>query len=126
MTNKLTQAQIDRHDEVDNAIYALLLELAGKVDREDELEWDMEHIGDIRELFEDVICHRLKIMSPMELYPWIKNCDNCDHYDKIDCSGGLCRIDGGGDDAQCTGVTDGDVCDRWKSDKDAWTQPIKS
>jgi hypothetical protein len=115
MAKELTQGQIDRHDEVDNAIYALLLELAGKVDREDELEWDMEHIGDIRELFEDVICRRLKIMSPMDFYPWIKECGGCYFFDD-----GICRKVGGDDDAQCTGVCEDDQgCDRWKDISEA-------
>lgn len=121
-TKELPEAQIDRQDVVDNAIYNLLLELSGKT--EDELEQDMEHIGDIRDVVQEVICDRLKIMSPMDFYPWIKSCGNCDCFDQTFKQGGVCRIDGGDDDAQCADVACEGCCDRWKNDKEAWT--IKS
>lgn len=110
----LPQEQLDRIDEVDSGIHELLMGLAGE-----DLDFDMEHIGDIRDTVQEVICDRLKLMSKYDFYPWIKECGGCNHYDKIDCSGGLCRVTGGSDDAQCTGVTDCDVCDKWQDADEA-------
>lgn len=118
---ELTQSQLDRCDAVDAAIHQLLLELTGKT--EDELEQDMEHIGDIRDAVQEVICDRLKIMSPMDFYPWIKSCGNCDCYKSDNVSplgtiNGSCSLDG-----SLKPVSDEGCCERWKNDKEAWTQP---
>jgi hypothetical protein len=64
----LTQEQVERQDFVDNAIFDLIREVNPTAQ---ELGWDMEVIGDIR----DTICtyfeHKLKCFSEMEFYPWL-------------------------------------------------------
>jgi hypothetical protein len=68
---ELTGAQADRQDCVDSAIHALLNDLAiGQ-----EIEWDMEFIGDVREVVQEIICDRLKLMTEMEFYPYIEDED---------------------------------------------------
>ncbi len=64
----LTQKQIDPQDFVDDEIYKLLNNLAGK-----ELEWDTELIGSVRDIIAQEFEQRA-IMSQKELYPWI-GCD---------------------------------------------------
>jgi hypothetical protein len=65
----LTQRQIEQQEFVDDAIYELLNNLAGK-----ELEWDSELIGSVRDVIAQEFEQR-EIMAAKELYPWI-GCDN--------------------------------------------------
>lgn len=62
----LNDDQIPRQDAVDNAIHAVLVELAGK-----EMEWDISLIGTVRdhiaEAFQDY-----GIMTEMEFYPYME------------------------------------------------------
>jgi len=66
--NKLSESQLKRQDFVDNAIYELLHTLNPS---QQEIEWDIEEIGGIR----DVICHwlveRLAITDEMTFYPYM-------------------------------------------------------
>jgi hypothetical protein len=67
---ELTKEQVDRQDEVDNACYALLLELgrcyaAG-------LPWDIEEISTVREAVQSVLVEKRHIMSDMEFYPYLE------------------------------------------------------
>lgn len=70
-TTQLTQQQIDRQEFVDDLIYDLLSELAGK-----DIEDATDLIGSVREFisaeFSDV-----GIMPEKEFYPWI-GCDDED------------------------------------------------
>jgi len=34
------------------------------------VEWDMEHIGDVREVVQEVIVDRLHLMTEMQFYPY--------------------------------------------------------
>jgi hypothetical protein len=72
-TDTLTKKQIDRQDFVQNAIFALLEELAGS-----ELEYDCELIGSVRDCISKEFCER-GIMLEKEFYPWI-GCDDEDRY----------------------------------------------
>ena len=64
---ELTGAQIDRQDCVDSAIHALLNDLA----MGQEIAWDMEFIGDVREAVQEVIVDKLHLITEMEFYPYI-------------------------------------------------------
>jgi len=72
--------QIDQQDAVDNACFNLIREMAGEDPSADDIakgdqggiEWDMELISIVREAVQEVVCDRLKIMSPMVFYPWIE------------------------------------------------------
>ena len=64
---EFTRQQLQRNDGVDNCCHRLLCDLAGK-----DLQWDMEHIGRVAEVAEDIICRKLKLMSLMEFRPYIE------------------------------------------------------
>ncbi|GAH68344.1 unnamed protein product [marine sediment metagenome] len=64
---ELTERQTEQLDEVDNACHDLLCKLAGK-----NVDWDMEHIGEIAEVVEDIICNKLGLMTEMEFRPYIE------------------------------------------------------
>ena len=66
IAKELTKEQLKRQDEVDNACYAFLLELA----KGSDLRWDMEGISQVREAVQDVLVDKLHIMSEMEFYPY--------------------------------------------------------
>ena len=55
---ELTEEQIKRQDYVDNAIYQLVREI-NPVDK--EIAWDIEMIGDVRDVIEDWLVERLKL-----------------------------------------------------------------
>ena len=61
---ELTQEMIERNDEIDNAVYALILTLTEKT--EDELEWDMELIGDITDAIISELwhSHKMRVRHP--------------------------------------------------------------
>ena len=61
-----TEAETDRQDVVDNACHQLLCTLAGV----EELDWDIEHISEVREAAQTVICEKLTIMPEIEFYPY--------------------------------------------------------
>ena len=48
---ELTDEQLARNDEIDNAVYDMLLVLTEK--NEEEFPWNMEHIGNITEMIEE-------------------------------------------------------------------------
>lgn len=64
---ELTPRQMEQLDEVDNACHQLLCTLAGQ-----EVEWDMAHIGEIADVFEDIICNELGLMTDMEFRPYVE------------------------------------------------------
>jgi hypothetical protein len=66
MEKTLTKGQLARQDEVDNAIAALINDLVGK-----EVEWDMEIIGDVREVIQDHLVAK-GITTEMKFYPYIE------------------------------------------------------
>lgn len=66
MTEELTQEQIDRLDFVHNRIHQMMCDLAGQ-----EIDWNMEWIGEISDLAEHFICKELGLMTDMEFAPYI-------------------------------------------------------
>lgn len=66
---ELTNAQIDRQDMVDNAIYDLICDLNPARSGE-KIKWDIEVIGRIRDALSD--CYvSLGLCTEMEFYPYI-------------------------------------------------------
>ena len=65
---ELTKEQENRCDCVDAACHMLIEELNPTVL---EIDWDIEDIGRIRDVIEDIIVNKLKLCSEMEFYPWI-------------------------------------------------------
>lgn len=67
---ELTEEQIKRQDSVDNAIYQLIQELNPTAD---EIRWDIEMIGEVRDVIEDWIVERLKITDEQGFYPYLED-----------------------------------------------------
>lgn len=57
---------MDRLDFVHNTIHQMICCLAGQ-----EVEWDMEAIGEISDLVEELVCDRLRIMTDHGFAPYI-------------------------------------------------------
>ena len=53
---------------MDNICYNVMVLLAkgGKVD------WNIEHIADVRDVVQEIVCSELQLMTPMEFYPFIE------------------------------------------------------
>ena len=66
---ELTEEQIKRQDSVDNAIYQLIREI-NPVDK--EIAWDIEMIGEIRDVVREWMVERLKISDEQNFYPWLE------------------------------------------------------
>jgi len=65
---ELTDKQIDRQDFVDNAVYQLIQ----KVNPTDIfIEWDIEVIGEIRDVIKEWIVERMKITDEQKFYPYL-------------------------------------------------------
>ena len=65
---ELTDKQIDRQDFVDNAVYQLIQ----KVNPTDIfIEWDIEVIGEIRDVIKERIVERMKITDEQKFYPYL-------------------------------------------------------
>jgi len=68
---ELTQAELERQDDVDNAIYDMVYELGLKADGENwNLDWDIEWISEIRDIVWGVIVERENRMTSHEFYPY--------------------------------------------------------
>ena len=57
--------QIKRQDFVDNQIYDLVKRF---IPSRREIEWDIEMIGDIRDIIEHWLVHKYKIVGELEFY----------------------------------------------------------
>ena len=77
---ELTQSQLDRQDEVDNACFNFILEMSGEKSADDggKVEWDMETIQVIREAVQEVIVDKLRLMTEMEFYPYTSEDEDMD------------------------------------------------
>jgi hypothetical protein len=65
---ELTEKQIERQDYVDNAIFGLLQILAPTTQ---ELEWNIEIIGLVRDAIEYCFVERLQLCGRFAFYPYI-------------------------------------------------------
>lgn len=61
-----TPRQTEQQDAVDNLCHRLLCDLAGQ-----ELEWDVEHYGEVRDAAQEVIVDKLGLMTEMDFYPYV-------------------------------------------------------
>ena len=70
MTNKdeFTEKETQRQDIVDNAIQNLMVELAPW--GVDDIEWDIEYIGEIRDVIQEFLVNKLHLMTEQEFYPY--------------------------------------------------------
>jgi hypothetical protein len=67
---ELTDKQVDRQDFVDNAVYQLIQ----KVNPTDIfIEWDIEIIGEIRDVIKAWIVERMKITDEQKFYPFLED-----------------------------------------------------
>jgi hypothetical protein len=64
----LTKHQIERQDFVDNAIFEFIqtINQTGK-----ETAWDIEIIGDVRDLLKEWFVNKLNITTEQEFYPYL-------------------------------------------------------
>ena len=69
MQENLTNEQIEQQDFVDNAIFNMLCELAPR----GEVKWDIEVIGDVRDIVSDYFLEKGVIKSEKEFYPYFDN-----------------------------------------------------
>ena len=61
-----TEDQIKRQDFVDNEIYDLVKRL---ISSEKEIDWDIEIIGEIRDIIQHWLVDKYKIVDELEFYP---------------------------------------------------------
>ncbi len=66
---ELTSEQIKRQDFVDNAIFDLI-KTANPTEK--DINWDIEMIGEVRDVIEDWLVERLKITDEQDFYPWVE------------------------------------------------------
>ena len=64
---KLTDGQIERQDFVDNQIYDLVTRL---VPLTKEIEWDIEMIGEMRDVLKEWLVDKLNVITKQEFYPY--------------------------------------------------------
>ena len=67
---ELTEAQLERQDWVDNCCHGFLQEMAALAGK--DIEWDMEHLGEVRLVAQEIVVDKLKLMTEMEFYPYIE------------------------------------------------------
>jgi len=65
--NGLTQQQIAQQDFVDNAIFSLI-QVINPSNR--EIEWDIEMIGEIRDVLKEWLVDKLNVITKQEFYPY--------------------------------------------------------
>ena len=66
---ELTDNQIEKQDFVDNAIFNLIQSL-NTTDK--AINWDIEMIGDVRDIVREWMVERLKITDEQDFYPWVE------------------------------------------------------
>ena len=65
----LTEQQIDRQDYVDNAIFSLMRVINPS---NKEIEWDIEKIGEIRDVLKECLVDRLNLATEQKFYPYLE------------------------------------------------------
>jgi len=66
---ELTSEQIKRQDFVDNAIFDLIKTVNPT---EKDINWNIEMIGDVRDVIEDWFVERLEITDEQGFYAWVE------------------------------------------------------
>ena len=67
--NGLTQQQIAQQDFVDNAIFSLMRSLNPS---NKEIEWDIEMIGEMRDVLKEWLVDKLNLTTEQEFYPYLE------------------------------------------------------
>ncbi len=67
--DELSKNQLMRQDLVDSAIHELLRNINPS---QEEIEWNIELIGEIREVIRHVFAERLEVTNEMTFYPYIE------------------------------------------------------
>jgi hypothetical protein len=67
--NELTQQQITRQDFVANAIFSLIQSINPG---NKEIEWDIEIIGEIRDVLKEWLVDKLNLTTEQEFYPYLE------------------------------------------------------
>lgn len=68
---ELTGTEIDRQDFVDNAVYNLIGALIPGKYRDKEYDWDIEDIGNVREVIGEILEEKLGV-TEADFYPFIE------------------------------------------------------
>ncbi len=66
---ELTEQQIKRQDFIDNAIFELM-QPVNPTDK--EINWDIEMIGEIRDIIKDWLVEKIKIINEQKFYPCLE------------------------------------------------------
>jgi len=67
--SELTQQQIAQQDFVDNAIFSLI----GVINPGNkEIEWDIEMVGEIRDVLKEWLVDKLNLITEQEFYPHLE------------------------------------------------------
>lgn len=66
--DELTNEQLQRQDFVDNAIFDLIQSL---IPREEELEWDVEIVANVRDCIGSWVVERKNVCHQMWFYPYL-------------------------------------------------------
>ncbi len=66
---ELTDQQISRQDYVDNIIFETLQRLNPT---RQEIEWNIEMIGEVRDAIEDWLAAKMNLCSEREFYPFVE------------------------------------------------------
>lgn len=64
---EFTRAELEQLDLIDGIAYQAVCDLAGE-----QLEWDIEWIGQVSELLAEIVC-KLTGKSEMEVYPYFED-----------------------------------------------------
>ena len=67
--NELTQQQIALQDFVDNSIFSLIRSV-NPVNK--EIDWDIEMIGEIRDVLRECLVDKLNLTTEQEFYPYLE------------------------------------------------------
>jgi len=65
---ELTKKEIERQDFVDNKIFELINEL---IPNEQKLDWDIEMIGEVRDIISDWIVDKHELCKLELCYAWV-------------------------------------------------------
>jgi len=68
--NELTQQQIAQQDFIDNAIFSLIQVINPS---NKEIEWDIEMIGEIRDVVKEWLVDKRNLTTEQEFYPYLRN-----------------------------------------------------
>ena len=67
--NGLTQQQVERQDFIDNTIFDLILSI-NPTDK--EINWDIEMIGEVRDVLKEWLVDKLNLTTEQEFYPYLE------------------------------------------------------